>query len=126
MHRVPLPESLRFAYRLALVVLVGACTLLPAQSTAQDVGFLVLRSAKDYKVLHLWTVSCPKINVNESREQTVSCTLRRDTCDAGKCRFEQKSTDQPPLSLTFGQSTHNPTCAWVFDWTNYSYVYRCW
>jgi hypothetical protein len=125
MNVVQLPDKLKLGCRLFVLLLAGACTSLPMSLSAQEAGFLVLRSLKNYKEFQVWTADCKGIKV-PAPKQTVQCTLTQQTCEAGKCPFEKQSDDQPPLALTFGQSTYNPTCAWVFNWTTWRYVYQCW
>lgn len=126
MRLVQLRGGLKVGYGFAAMLLAGACTLLPTNLAAQEVGFLVLRSAQNYKEFFLWTAHCPGINKSQYTEQKVQCVIERRICDVGKCPFERNSDDRPPLALTFGLSLYNPTCAWVYDWASYRYVYRCW
>lgn len=125
MRFVQLTDGVKAGCRFVVLLLAGACTLLPMNLSAQEAGFLVLRSLKNYKELHLWTAQCSSLKISAPK-QTVQCTLTQTTCAPGDCPFEKKSDDQPPVALTFGLSSYNPTCAWAFDWTRWTYVYRCW
>jgi hypothetical protein len=104
--------------------LIGACTL-PTTVEAQDeFGFLVIRSAKDPYAYYIWSADCAKINLTDSREQRLQCTLQRNECKPGTCKFDSRSDDQPPLPLVFGISSYNPTCGWVWDPYRRVYVAR--
>jgi hypothetical protein len=97
---------------------------MPTSPTAQDyVTFVVVRSLKDYKDYEVFTAECKDFKVKETKPQTLTCALKRNECDPGKCKFDVNSTDQPPLSLTFGISSYNPPCGWVWDWVRQKYVF---
>jgi hypothetical protein len=121
--------ALRFVLKSACPLLAALFAMFPVDVAAQQTGFLVITDFTSSKSVYLWTASCPNLRVNNSpsdMQEKVVCTFERTTCAPESCAFNKKSTDSPPLALTFGKSSHNPTCAWVFNWTSWSYAYRCW
>jgi hypothetical protein len=75
-------------------------------------------------VYYLWTADCGKFDLNAKEHNKLVCTLRRDECKPGSCKFDIKSDDEPPLSLVFGISRYNPECGWVWDKYKKVYVYK--
>ena len=133
---------MKLAYRLAGALLTAACVTLPSGATAEEVTFIV-HSVKDAKAQYgstttIWTANCGKELDVKLAKQQVACTLEQNTCEpctSGDvkycrsqpkvCQFVLQSTDQPPTALTFGISTHNPTCYWAWDPYAWRYIYRC-
>jgi hypothetical protein len=105
--------------------MLPACAMLPASATAQDyVTFVVVRSLKDYKDYEVFSAECVDFNVKETtKPQKATCIMKVNACPPGNCKFDVKSTDLPPLSLTFGISAYNPTCGWVWDWVRQRYIF---
>ena len=118
MRFMQLPHALKVGYRFAVMLIAGACTLLPMNLAAQGKGFLVLPEQKSSGI---WAADCPALKP-DSPTQKVTCTLTQDVCDSGKCGLEKMSTDTPLRALTFGKSQRSPTCIYVFDWASYRYV----
>ena len=112
-------------WKAASLLIAGASIILPSNVTAQDYAtFVVVRSLKNYREYEVFIATDCKPGINlKAAQQPLSCTLKKQECDPGKCKFDVNSTDQPPLALTFGVSSYNPPCGWVFNWVTGRYVY---
>ena len=112
-------------WKKAGLLMTVACTIVSASATAQDYAtFVVVRSLKDPKEYYVYIADSCKPNINfKASQQPMNCTLKKNECDPGKCKFDTNSTDLPPLALTFGISSYNPPCGWVFNWATGRYVY---
>jgi hypothetical protein len=110
-------------------LLGGSCAVGPSTAVAQEFTVVIARDVKNPKDNYIWVVSdCTKgksLNL-KADTQTIECTLTRQECEPGNCKFEYKSDDQPPYPVTIGISSHNPTCGWVWDPYRYKYIYKCW
>jgi hypothetical protein len=107
--------------------LLTVCAVLPANVAAQEIAFVVVRYGQNYQDYELFTLTnCKQPFALAKAGAQVACTLQRNECEPGKCKFDVKSTDYPPLALTFGVSSFNPTCGWVWDPRRQKYIYvRC-
>jgi len=106
-------------------LLAAVCLLLPSLAIGQETTFVV-HMVRDAKAKYggtvtIWTANCGKL---DAKAKSLSCTLEQNTC-TDNCAFTQKSTDLPPMALVFGQSTYNPTCAYVWDPWGQRYIFRC-
>lgn len=109
-----------------VALLAGAVGLLPATVVAQGNGFLI-QSYPSPGEPSINVVQCPDV---KSKPPTVTCTIvyktKYDTipCKPGACSFQQKPAADAPSGLTYGVSTFNPTCAWVYH--SGLYYSFCW
>lgn len=126
MRFVRLLESLQVRTRFVIGLLIGASLLLPMTLSAQEKGFLVLPSYKDPKVFDIWVADCSGISATAKEPQDVKCTLVRQECRPGRCKFDVAGAADRPGGLTFGTTTYNPGCKWIYNWTTDTRSWVCW